>query len=79
MQWLSDNVKGKNAIKDAKTFLNIHLRCEHCCRLQEAGEYPDIPPINVGQSMAVKQTVKAINSRAAKEAMDNCFDIQADL
>ena len=65
MQWLSDNVKGKNATKDAKTFLNTHIRCKHYCHLHEAGIYADIPQINVEQSLSVKKTVKAINSRVA--------------
>lgn len=78
-KWLSDNGHGKCVIKSAKTFLNTHIKCEHFSRLHEKGVYASLVSIKVGDSIAVQNSVKAINRRAGKEAMEKCFDIQSDL
>lgn len=78
-QWLSDNNSGKTDIKNAKTFLNVHLQAEHFCRLSETNEYAQAVTFKVGEMATVRSISKTVNARTAKEAMDNCADIQADL
>lgn len=79
LQWISDKGYGKSVVKDAKTFLNTHLKCEHFTRLSEAGSYGAWVSISVGESMAVKSSVKTINQRVAKDAMENCKDLLHEL
>jgi hypothetical protein len=78
-KWLCDTNSGKTAIKNAKTFLNIHLQCEHFCCLHATKGYASLVTFRVGESVTIKNIARTVNARTAQEAMDNCADIQADL
>ena len=77
--FLAQQKVGKSVMPKAKGFLNTNLKCEHCCRLREAGHHSQLVQVEVGKSLTVKNSVTAVNTRAASEAFDRCEDIQADL
>lgn len=77
--YLSNSNVGTSVMTKAKTFLNIHLKCEHYCRLRAAGQYPTLVEVKVGMGKSVQQSVSAVSARAASACLDRCEDIQADL
>jgi hypothetical protein len=77
--WLEDTKQAKTVVKNAKTFLNIHLQCEYFCHLHTTMGYASLVTFHVGESLMVKNISRAVNARTAQAAMDNCADIQADL
>lgn len=77
--YLSNSNVGTSVMIKAKTFLNIHLKCEHYCRLRAAGQYPTLVEVKVGMGKSVQQSVSAVSARAASACLDRCEDIQADL
>ena len=77
--YLSNSNVGTTVMKKAKTFLNIHLKCEHYCRLRAAGLYPTLVDVKVGMGKSVQQSVSAVSAKAASACLDRCEDIQADL
>ena len=79
LSYLNNIQVGPTVMTKAKTFLNHHLKCEHYCRLRNAGAYPAMCQIQVGKDKSVQQSVKSVNARATSQCLDRCKDIQAGL
>jgi hypothetical protein len=77
--WLLDEGFSKTAFLNAKTFLNINLRCEYTCRLKLKNIYAPSINVSVGESQVIKRCLKACNARTSTRAMIDCVDIQAEL
>ena len=60
--FLAQQKVGKSVMPKAKGFLNTNLKCEHHCRLREAGHYSQLVQVEVGKSLTVKNSVTAVNT-----------------
>ena len=71
---------GSSIMTKAKTFCNMHLKCEHYNRLKEAGKYPNLQDFSVGKkSKVIKNCCKTVSEGKASAAMEGCKDIHVGL